>query len=213
MGSVDAVAHNAGRGNLNSIEQTPTTVWRHMFALNVDAPFFLTRALLPHFRQRGSGHMVYVSSMAGRIGYPYNAAYVAAKHALVGFVAALRAELEGTEINATVVCPSGVSSEWGDVTEDGSINDLYTRAIPRSRVLAREQGLPYAPLKKLITSATAAEIIASVITGARSNDVYTHEGTMELALEAVTDRKALEDQHKALWLAMREVYQQMQDAK
>ncbi len=206
LGTIDVVVHNAGRGNYASVEDTATNVWRSMFALNVDAPFFLTRALLPHMKEKNAGHHVYVSSMAGRVGYPFNAAYVAAKHALVGFVAALRAELIGTNVHATVVCPSGVSSEWGNVTEGGSINQLYAKAIPQSRAMAREQGMELAPLKKLITSATAADIILQAIDAGRGNDVYTHEGTLELVLEATQDRIRFEERHRALWLAMEQVY-------
>ncbi len=206
MSHVDWVIHNAGRGHYSAVQHTTTQTWRTMFALNVDAPFFLTRALLPGMLDRNSGHHVYVSSMAGKIGYPYNAAYVAAKHALVGFVAGLRAELLHTNVLATVVCPSGVASEWGGVTDGGSINDLYAAAIPKSRAIAKEQGLRLAPLKKLISSESAALIIADVLHHGRSNDVYTHEGTMELAVQANTARTDQEEHHRALWLAMAEVY-------
>lgn len=202
----DVVIHNAGRGNYASVQDTSEEMWRRMFAINVDAPFCLTQRLLPAMLERNSGTHVYVSSMAGKIGYPYNAAYVAAKHALVGFVASLRAELVGTNVNATVVCPSGVASEWSASTEGGTIDDLYAKAIPRSREIARNNNLPLAPLKKMITSETAAQIILDSIAVPPYSDVYTHDGTAELAALAATDRNALEHQHRALWLAMREVY-------
>lgn len=206
LGSVDVVVNNAGRGNYASIEDTTTEQWRSMFAINVDAPFWLTRALLPHMKERNSGHIINISSVAGRMGFPYNAAYVAAKHAVVGFTAALRAELLPTNINATVVCPAGVITEWGDATEGGSINQLYTAAIPRSRTIARDQGLPLAPLSKMMTAESVAQMIADVIAQGRSNDIFTHDGTQELAVDAVTNRMALEDQHRALWMAMKDVY-------
>ncbi len=202
---IDVVVHNAGRGHLASVEGTSLEQWRRMFALNVDAPYLLTQQLLPRFRKQQGGHLLFVSSMAGKIGYPYNAAYVAAKHALVGFVAGLRSELIGTNIHATVVCPSGVASEWGDATDGGSINDLYAKAIPRSREIARDNQLPLAPLKKLISSDSAAQCIVEAIERGRSNDVYTHDGTEELAVMANVNRMHLEDQHRALWLAMTEI--------
>lgn len=203
---IDVVVHNAGRGVYASVEDTTTPVWKQMFALNVDAPFYLTRALLPRMRMQNVGHHIYVSSMAGKIGYPFNSAYVAAKHALVGFVAALRGELVDTDVYATVVCPSGVASEWADATEGGSLNEFYARALPRSREIARELGLSLAPLKKMISSESVARLIMSTIDAGRSHDVYTHEGTMEQAVEAAAHRMEFEDQHRALWKAMREVY-------
>ncbi|GMV53230.1 MAG: SDR family NAD(P)-dependent oxidoreductase [Chlorobi bacterium] len=208
LGMVDVVIHNAGRGNCAAVQDTGTDIWRTMFALNVDAPFYLTRALLPAMIRSNNGHHIYVSSMAGKIGYPFNAAYVAAKHALVGFVAALRAELITTSINATVICPSGVSTEWSHVTEQRSIHDLYSRAIPASRTICKEMGLPLAPLKKMMSADEVAAIIVNVLRTGRSSDVYTHEGTAELAYLACSNRIALEDQHRGLWTAMNTVYYQ-----
>lgn len=206
VGEIDVLVNNAGRGNYASIEDTTTEQWHSMFTLNVDAPFWLTRALLPSMRARNSGHIINISSVAGRMGFPYNAAYVAAKHAVVGLTAGLRAELVGTNIFATVVCPAGVITEWGDVTEGGSINALYTAAIPRSRTIARDEGLPLAPLSKMMTAEQVAQIIADTVDVGRSNDIFTHDGTIELAVEAVTNRIELEDKHRALWLAMKDVY-------
>jgi short-subunit dehydrogenase len=204
--TVDILVNNAGRGNYASVEDTSTEQWHSMFAVNVDGPFFLTRALLPGMKQRNSGHIINISSVAGRQGFPLNAAYVAAKHAVVGFTAALRAELIGTGVHATVICPAGVLTEWGGVTEGGSINDLYGAAIPRSRTIANERGLTLAPLSRMMTAEEVAEIILRAIDAGRVNDVFTHEGTLDLAAACVADRIAVEDSHAALWLAMAEVY-------
>lgn len=205
--SIDILIHNAGRGNYAAVEDTSTEQWRSIFALNADAPFFLTRGLLPAMKKRGHGHIVTISSTAGTQGSPYNAAYIAAKHAAIGFTAGLRAELIDTDIQATVVCPAGVVTEWGDVTEGGSINDLYTQAIPRSRTIAKERGVSLAPLFKMMSADDAATIIMDAVDHGRNNDIFTHDGTRDLAVRAVTDRIGLEDAHTALWLAMREVYE------
>lgn len=204
--AIDILINNAGRGNYASVEDTSTEQWHSMFAVNVDGPFFLTRALLPAMKERNSGHIINISSVAGRQGFPLNAAYVAAKHAVVGLTAALRAELTGTNVYATVVCPAGVLTEWGGATEGGSINDLYGAAIPRSRTIAHERGLGLAPLSRMMTAEEVADIILQAIDAGRVNDVFTHEGTMDLAVECVTNRIAVEDAHAALWLAMAEVY-------
>lgn len=204
--TVDILVNNAGRGNYASVEDTSTEQWHSMFAVNVDGPFFLTRALLPGMKARNSGHIINISSVAGRQGFPLNAAYVAAKHAVVGFTAALRAELIGTNVHATVICPAGVLTEWGGATEGGSINDLYGAAIPRSRTIANERGLTLAPLSRMMTAEEVAEIILRAIDAGRVNDVFTHEGTLDLAAACVADRIAVEDSHAALWLAMADVY-------
>lgn len=205
-GRIDLLINNAGRGNYASVEDTTTQMWHEIFAVNVDGMFWLTREVLPHMRKRNSGHIVNIASTAGTMGFPYNAAYVAAKHAAVGFTSALRTELMGTSINATVVCPAGIITDWADVTEGGSTNALYAKAIPRSRVIAREQTLSLAPLFKLITADTAARIILDAIDSGRCNDIFTHEGSRDLAVQATINRIELEDRHQALFLAMQETY-------
>lgn len=205
-GRIDALINNAGRGNMNSVEDTPTEQWRSMFAVNVDSVFWLTARALPHMRAANTGSIVAISSVAGRYGHPYNAAYVAAKHAVVGFIAALRTELVGTGINATVVCPAGITTEWGDVTEGGPIGALYGQAIPRSRTIAREQNLGTAPLSRMMSADECATIIVEAILAGRGDDVFTHSGTKEIAVQTVQDRCAQEDRFEALWLAMAEAY-------
>lgn len=205
-GRIDVLVNNAGRGNMNSVEDTPTEQWRSMFAVNVDSVFWLTARALPHMRRANAGSIVAISSVAGRYGHPYNAAYVAAKHAVVGFIAALRTELVGTGINATVICPAGITTEWGDVTEGGPIGALYGQAIPRSRTIAREQGMSTAPLSRMMSADECASIIVTAILAGRSDDVFTHSGTKDIAIQSVQNRCAQEDQFEALWQAMGQAY-------
>ncbi|MBC8124769.1 MAG: SDR family oxidoreductase, partial [Candidatus Kapabacteria bacterium] len=206
LGRIDVFINNAGRGNLGSIEDTPTEQWRSMFAVNVDSVFWLTARALPLMKKANRGHIIAISSVAGRYGHPFNAAYVAAKHAVTGFIAALRTELVDTNIYATCVCPAGITTEWANATEGGSIGSLYASAIPRSRTIARERGLSMAPLSRMMSSEECANIIIDAIQSGRTNDVFTHAGTQNIAMQAVQDRCVQEDQFEALWLAMRESY-------
>lgn len=206
FGTVDVLVNNAGQGHLSSIEDTTTETFHHMMNVNLYSTFWLSRAVLPVMRKHNSGHILAVSSVVGRIAYPFNAAYVAAKHAVVGFIAALRTELAGTNINATVICPAGVTTEWSSATEGGNVGEVFGTGIRYSRTIAKEQQLPLAPLSKMKTATEAAQIIYDVILSGRSNDVYTHEGTIEIAVQAVTDRIAVEDQHEAMYLGMIKAY-------
>ncbi|MBL0321225.1 MAG: SDR family NAD(P)-dependent oxidoreductase [Ignavibacteria bacterium] len=206
FGHIDVLINNAGRGNHASVEDTPTEQWRSMFTLNVDSVFWLTSRALPIMKRADKGHIVAISSVAGRYGHPFNAAYVAAKHAVVGFIAALRTELVGTNVHATTVCPAGVITEWADATEGGSIGALYAKAIPRSRTIARDRGLGTAPLSKMMSADDCASIVLDAVERGRTDDVFTHLGTKEIAVQAVEDRCAQEDRFETLWLAMREAY-------
>lgn len=206
FGTIDILVNNAGRGNMASVEDTSTEQLESMMRLNVYAPLWSTAQALPVMRANDQGHIVMIASVAGRMGYPFNAAYVAAKHAVVGFTASLRAELYGTNVHATVVNPAGVITEWADATEGGPIGQLYASAIPASRVLARERGLPLAPLSRMMPADDAARIIEEAIEAGRGGDVFTHEGTHEQALDATRDRVAQEDAFAALYLGMQAAY-------
>ncbi|MBM4178983.1 MAG: SDR family oxidoreductase [Ignavibacteria bacterium] len=207
-GRIDVLFNNAGRGNMARVEDTPTEQWHSMFAVNVDSIFWLTARALPSMRARNEGHIIAISSVAGRYGHPLNAAYVAAKHAVVGFIAALRTELVGTNIHATTICPAGIVTEWADATEGGSIGAMYGAAIPKSRVLAREHGLSTAPLSRMMTAKECSDIIWSAVDAGRSDDVYTHSGTKELAVLSAQDRLMQEDKFEALWIAMNQTYEE-----
>lgn len=206
FGRVDLLVNNAGRGNRASVEDTSTEMLNTMFALNVYSLWWATSEVLPGMKERGRGHIATISSVAGKMAFPFNSAYVAAKHAAVGFVAGLRAELTGTGVEATVVCPAGVETEWAAVTEGGAIGDIFARGIRNSRTIAREQGLALAPLTPMMSAKdVAAMILDNVNTGAVS-DLFTHEGTYEQAVQAAADRPALEESMKALYLGMSAAY-------
>lgn len=206
FGNIDVLINNAGRGNLSSVEDTPTEQWKSMFAINVDSVFWLTARVLPIMKLSNSGHIIAISSVAGKYGHPFNAAYVAAKHAVAGFIAALRTELLGTNIHATCVFPAGITTEWADATEGGSIGALYAVAIPRSRTTAKELGIGIAPLSRMMSADECANIIVRETAAGRVDDIYTHKGTRELAVLATQDRISQEDRFAALWIAMHQMY-------
>lgn len=206
-GAIDVLVNNAGRGHRSNVEDTSTAVLESMFAVNVYSLFWLTQRVLPTMIANNSGYIVNISSVAGKQGFPFNSAYVAAKHAVVGFTASLRAELYGTNVHATVICPAGVLTEWSAVSEGGNIGDLFSEGIKASRAIARDKGLELAPLTPMKPADEIAEIIVATVSGGRSNDVYTHPGTQEQATLATTNRVALEDQFAALYYGMQQAYE------
>lgn len=106
-----------------------------MVRLNLLAPMVLMRNALPAMLARGGGHGVTVSSMAGKGGVAYDAAYATTKAALVGLTRSLRVELAGQAVGASVVCPSFVAGDgmYGRAQELGLQAPLALRAVPRAR--------------------------------------------------------------------------------
>lgn len=213
FGTVDVLVNNAGRGNRASVEDTTTSDLDNMFRVNVYSQFWLSAQVLPIMKAKRSGYILNIASFAGKVGFPFNSAYVAAKHAVVGFTASLRAELVETGVEAACICPAGIITEWADVTDGGAIGDVFSQGIKASRSIARDRALPLAPLTRMMSADAAAEMFLAVIEGGRADDVFTHDDTAEQALLATTQRRVLEDKMLPLYLGMREAYAQLRDSE
>jgi NAD(P)-dependent dehydrogenase (short-subunit alcohol dehydrogenase family) len=212
FGDLHVLVNNAGRGHFAYIEETPEEQIESIFRVNVFSLWYGTSAALRHMRVQGRGHIVNISSMAGKLGYPANAAYVAAKHATVGFTRALRSELAGTGIDATVVLPSGTLTDWATVTEGGPMIELFAYENSRGAEIARERGQELPPSMPLLSAEEVAEAIVGIIERP-APESYTHPGSRQLALEFERDQAAMEKMLEPLWLANREAYEKMKSAE
>lgn len=92
-GAIDILVNNAGISQRSMALDTDFGVYRQIMEVDFFAPLRLTQFVLPKMVARGQGHFVQIASVAGKIGAPMRTGYCAAKHALVGFSDALRAEV------------------------------------------------------------------------------------------------------------------------
>lgn len=205
FGRLDALVNNAGRGHLGYIDDTADEQIESIFRVNVFSLWYGSAAALRHMRAQGNGLIVTIASIAGKIGYPGNAAYVAAKHAAVGFSRALRTELAESGIDVMTVIPAGTMTDWAAVAEGGPMLDLFAYEGERGRAIAAERGIALPPALPLL----GADEVAASIVGAMEHPVaehYTHPGARELALLAESDPEAFERSQLPFWLANREGY-------
>jgi NADP-dependent 3-hydroxy acid dehydrogenase YdfG len=155
FGRVDVWVNNAGRGIGRMASQLTDEDIDEMMRDNVKSALYGIQTILPHFRSRGTGQLVNVSSLLGRVPYvPFRSAYSAAKHALNAITASLRLELRATHpgIVVTTVSPGPVATDFGSNALHGG---------PDSRTMPGAQ---------------SAEDVAEVILDAiryRRIDVYT----------------------------------------
>jgi len=107
-GGVDLLVNNAGISQRSLGLETEFDVYRRLMEIDFFAPLRLTQLVLPRMVERGSGHLVAISSVAGKVGSPLRTGYCAAKHAVVGYFDALRAEIDRYGVKVTLVTPGFV---------------------------------------------------------------------------------------------------------
>ena len=107
---VDILVNNAGLQHVSRVEAFPDEQWQRLLDVMLTAPFLLTKDLIPHMYERGWGRIVNVASVHGLVASPFKAAYVAAKHGLLGLTKTVALEAAERASNVTVhaICPSYV---------------------------------------------------------------------------------------------------------
>lgn len=124
-GRIDVLVNNAGRGVIGAVEETTNDELRDLMDLHFFGPAALTRAVLPHMRERGSGAIVQMSSMGGRFTFPGAGAYSATKFALEGWSEALAKEVDQFGIRVVIVEPGAFRTSF-----NGSGALQISEAIP-----------------------------------------------------------------------------------
>ncbi|HTA14090.1 MAG TPA: SDR family NAD(P)-dependent oxidoreductase [Solirubrobacteraceae bacterium] len=111
LGRLDVLVNNAGAMLLGPIEGAPTEEWRRMIHANVFGVLYCTHAALPLMREQGSGHIVNVSSVAGRVARAGSGVYNLTKHGIGAFSEALRQEAVPIGVRVTLIEPGAVATE------------------------------------------------------------------------------------------------------
>jgi NAD(P)-dependent dehydrogenase (short-subunit alcohol dehydrogenase family) len=113
FGRIDLLVNSAATDVPGPVEHLATEDWDRVLAVNLRAPFLLSRAVFPGMREAGRGTIVNISSVAGRRGWGSASAYCASKFALTGLTQALNAEGKPHGIRACVIYPGAMATSWG----------------------------------------------------------------------------------------------------
>lgn len=148
-GRIDVLVNNAGGVVHGAVEDTPLTLARDEFEVNVFAPARLVQLVLPGMRRRRSGTIVNVSSIGGVLSLPLGAWYYASKHALEAFSDTLRMEVEPFGVHVVVVQPgiirtgfeAGTARQLREISGDGPYGRL-AEAMARAAEPTPGQGSP-----------------------------------------------------------------------
>ncbi len=179
---VDIFVANAGISQRSAAIDTDMQVFRDIIDIDLVSQIAATQALLPQMLESGSGKLIFISSIAGKVGVPLRTAYCAAKHGLIGYADALRAELSQKGIDVHVVCPGSVATDVSRnaLNGDGTRRDRSDRAI--------DNGIPPADAAQRIVDAIASN----------QREVIVAEGSEEAMGEARRTPDLLLDQVAAM---------------
>ncbi len=134
-GRVDVIVNNAGYGLLGAVEKAGDADVARLFDVDVFSPFRIIRAALPHLRAQGSGHIVNVTSIAGRAPGPGSSLYAAAKHALEGLSVGLAQEVAPLGIKVTAVAPGAFRTDFlstHSIRKSEAEDAAYAASVGRS---------------------------------------------------------------------------------
>ena len=151
LGPVEILVLNAGigSGHEREIWAQETPVWRESMAVNLDGPFFLSRAASADMKEGGWGRIVMVSSTSGEIGSPRTSAYTASKHGLMGLMRSVAQDLGPFGVTCNAVLPGWVRTEMAERSarieaerRDVTVEEVWAEraaAYPGNRVVMPEE--------------------------------------------------------------------------
>jgi 3-hydroxybutyrate dehydrogenase len=165
FGAVDIMVNNAGIQHVAPIEEFPDEKWDAIMAINLSSAFHATKLVLPGMRGRGWGRVINVASAHALVASPYKAAYVAAKHGVLGLTKVTA--LEGAEhgITCNAICPGYV---WTPLIEKQIDDQARSHGIPREQVI-RNVLLVNQPTKKFGTVEEIGALTAFLCTDAAAS--------------------------------------------
>ncbi|MCK3776617.1 3-hydroxybutyrate dehydrogenase [Ensifer sesbaniae] len=150
FGSVDILVNNAGIQYVEKVEDFPIEQWDRIIAINLSSSFHTIRAAIPGMKAKGWGRIINIASAHGLVASPFKAAYVAAKHGVLGLTKTVALEVAENGITVNSICPGYVltplvekqipdQARTRGITEQQVINDVMLKGQPTKKFITVEQ--------------------------------------------------------------------------
>jgi len=152
FGAIDHLVNNAGIQRIAPIAEFPEADWRRVLAIDLDAVFYMTKAVWPHLVARGRGRIVNLASVQGLIASLFKPAYVTAKHGVVGLTKASALEGAAAGITANAICPGVVrtslitnqarglaESYGGGISDEEALERAFLDKMPTRRFIEPDE--------------------------------------------------------------------------
>jgi 3-hydroxybutyrate dehydrogenase len=147
FGGLDVLVNNAGIQHVAPIDEFPIEKWDAILAINLSSAFHTTRAALPAMRKNKWGRIINIASAHGLVASPFKAAYVAAKHGIIGLTKVTALETAEQNITCNAICPGYVYTPLVEAQIEGQAK---SHGIPREQVI-RDVLLAQQPNKRFAT--------------------------------------------------------------
>ena len=141
LGRIDILVNNAGVGRFGTVDELAKDDWDEMFATNVSGVYHTIREIVPIMKEQGAGHIVNISSIAGKVGNPGLSGYNASKYAVRGLSDALFKELREFGIKVTALFPGSTETSFSTGRPGSSKNKMRPEEIAEvvAHVLERSE--------------------------------------------------------------------------
>lgn len=156
FGRVDILVNNAGIQHVAPIEVFPETAWRRIIDLMLTAPFLLSQAVWPSMRESGWGRIINVASVHAQVASPGKAAYISAKHGMIGLTKTAALEGGSQGITANAICPAYVRTPLVDhqIKDQARLHQMGEQDVIEQVMLKN------AAVKRLIEPSEVAGMVA-----------------------------------------------------
>lgn len=164
LGRVDILVNNAGIQHVAPIEEFPIEKWDAILAINLSSAFHTTRACLPQMRERNWGRIINIASVHGLVASAHKAAYVAAKHGLIGLTKTTALETADSAITCNAICPGWVLTPLVQrQIENLAKAEGLSIEVAKAKLLSEKQ-----PSKEFVTAEQIGEMVVFLCSPAAS---------------------------------------------
>lgn len=156
LSGVDILVNNAGFQHVSPVQDFDPAVWRTMHALMLEAPFLLSRAVLPGMYERGWGRLLHISSVHGHRASAFKSGYVAAKHGIEGLSKVIAVEAARHGVTSNTIAPGYVLTPLveGQIDEQARAHGIDRDQVVDTVLLARS------PLKRMVDPSEIGALVA-----------------------------------------------------
>jgi len=169
VGRVDIIVNNAGIQHVAPIEEFPDEKWDAVLAINLSSAYHLIKAVVPGMKARKSGRIINIASAHGLTASPFKAAYVSAKHGMIGLSKTVALELAEFGITSNTICPGYVKTPLVEkqIADQAKAHGISPERVVREVMLSHQARKEFVQVEELAALAVFLASDAAVsMTGA-----------------------------------------------